>query len=400
MVGVRESVCRETGVSFVIKPFRQTHGFGVCVVICCVQVVADAAHVRAPSARMLAQPHAAPRVWNEHRSPLVVYARALNLNRAAADDRAGSAAAAPTVQKRAALQGEASAAVLVASGASAGAISRTLTAPLDRVKCLMQMGSGGLARETPLATLRAVYSAGGVPAFFQGNGANLVKVVPECSIRFWTHERVRPLLSAEGSRPSFAARLAAGGLAGVAACLCTYPLELVKTRLAVAQQGQYRGLLHCARHTVAAEGGAGALYKGLPAALIGIACFSAVELALYTHLKDAVAERRGAREGRAAEPLLLREALACGAVATAVAQVSTYPIALAKTRLAAAGMPGHPTEYAGLVDCLARTWRAEGARGLFRGFGPCAMKAVPAMSITYAVFESSKAWLTRGVAPL
>lgn len=65
----------------------------------------------------------------------------------------------------------------------------------------------------------------------------------------------------------------------------------------------------------------------------------------------------------------------------------TYPLALAKTKLQAAGMPGHPARYTGLVDCLRQTVRDGGPRALYHGLLPNLLKAVPAISISYVVFE-------------
>ena len=67
------------------------------------------------------------------------------------------------------------------AGAVAGVISRTATAPLDRLKMLMQVGIKW-APQRPIGVvggLRAIYAQGGFPAFFQGNTANVVKVRAE-----------------------------------------------------------------------------------------------------------------------------------------------------------------------------------------------------------------------------
>jgi len=68
-------------------------------------------------------------------------------------------------------------------------------------------------------------------------------------------------------------------------------------------------------------------------------------------------------------------------------QVCTYPLALAKTKLQAAGMPGYPARYLGLADCLRQTVKEGGLRGLYHGILPNLLKAVPAISISYVVFE-------------
>ena len=72
-------------------------------------------------------------------------------------------------------------AVVFVSGAFAGIVSRTATAPLDRLKTLMQVGASAgtsvLRGRGVLDGLREIHRAGGVRSFWQGNGANCVKVI-------------------------------------------------------------------------------------------------------------------------------------------------------------------------------------------------------------------------------
>lgn len=70
-----------------------------------------------------------------------------------------------------------------------------------------------------------------------------------------------------------------------------------------------------------------------------------------------------------------------------------YPLQLVRTRLQAQGMPGRPVVYAGMTDCFLQTLRSEGVAGLYRGILPNFMKALPAISISYAAYEFVKARL-------
>ena len=56
-------------------------------------------------------------------------------------------------------------------------------------------------------------------------------------------------------------------------------------------------------------------------------------------------------------------------------------------------MPGYNSGYDGLVGCVIETVRHEGVRGLYRGIVPNMLKAVPAISISYVVFENTKSLL-------
>ena len=246
------------------------------------------------------------------------------------------------------------------SGAVAGVISRTATAPLDRLKMLMQVGTkwAPVRPAGVLDGLRAIYAQGGFHSFFQGNTANVVKVMPESGVKFWAYDSAKLFLCGDPRHPRVGERLLAGAFAGASSCVAIYPLEVAKTRLAVASAGTYHGLIDCLRSTVRAEG-LGALYKGLGASLVGIIPFSAVDLALYNTFKAEL------RYHRRSEPGTLTM-LACGALSSSLAQLATYPLALAKTRLQASGMPGFTTHYNGLLGCLIDTVRTDGLKGLYR----------------------------------
>lgn len=47
----------------------------------------------------------------------------------------------------------------------------------------------------------------------------------------------------------------------------------------------------------------------------------------------------------------------------------------------------------GMVTLAASIWKAEGLRGLYRGIAPNFLKVLPAVSISYVIYERSKTWL-------
>ncbi len=65
---------------------------------------------------------------------------------------------------------------------------------------------------------------------------------------------------------------------------------------------------------------------------------------------------------------------------------------LAGWRVQAQGMKGRPVLYTGAVHCFMVTVKEGGVPALYRGIVPNFMKSIPAISLTYSVFESSKRW--------
>jgi solute carrier family 25 (mitochondrial phosphate transporter), member 23/24/25/41 len=79
-----------------------------------------------------------------------------------------------------------------------------------------------------------------------------------------------------------------------------------------------------------------------------------------------------------------------GAVSSSLGASIVYPLNLLRTRLQSQGTAIHTPTYTGWRDCLTRTVRNEGVRGLFKGLTPNLLKVVPSMSISYMVYEHSK----------
>ena len=77
----------------------------------------------------------------------------------------------------------------LAAGGMAGVASRTCTAPLDRIKVLLQVRGHELQSIRSCASF--IRNEGGLLAFWRGNGINCIKIAPEIALRFMFYEQVR-----------------------------------------------------------------------------------------------------------------------------------------------------------------------------------------------------------------
>ena len=122
----------------------------------------------------------------------------------------------------------------LASGAIAGALARTCTAPIDRIRILYQTSSTrrfsfANAWKTSLVILRDE----GVAGFYRGNGASIVRVAPYAATIFTTFDAYEDTLTTLFDvNHSAWTRFCAGSLAGMTAVTLTYPLDLLRTRIA------------------------------------------------------------------------------------------------------------------------------------------------------------------------
>jgi len=266
-------------------------------------------------------------------------------------------------------------------GGVAGAISRTFTAPLDRVRALMQAAAPGAARRGVLATATDIWCENGARAFLRGNGTNCLKIAPEVSAKFFLFEDFKRRVANDPDNVTAAERFASGGAAGACASALIYPLEIVKTRLAVSAPGTYTGIPDCLWKVWRNESFL-ALYKGIGTSMVGLVPYAGIDLAVMSLVKDATTTHFHARQTEPGAVALL----SCGMISSTVAMSCTYPMNLIRTRLQASGMPGAPA-YIGPLDCARRTVQSDGLFGLYRGILPNMLKVLPATSISVACYH-------------
>ncbi|KIK94699.1 hypothetical protein PAXRUDRAFT_11892 [Paxillus rubicundulus Ve08.2h10] len=298
------------------------------------------------------------------------------------------------------LQGHTAIKFLLAGG-MAGAVSRTCTAPFDRVKVFLitrppEMGGAALGPKPSVGGLKAIggavariYAEGGVLAFWTGNGLSVLKIFPESAIKFMAYETAKRAFAkhwdhVEDSRDiSGSSRFLSGGIGGISSQLSIYPIETLKTQMMSAAGGQKRSLVGAARH-IWQLGGFRTFYRGLSIGLIGVFPYSAIDMSTFEALKLAYLRSTGRDE-----PSMLA-LLAFGSISGSVGATSVYPLNLVRTRLQASGSSGHPERYTGVWDVAQKTYQRDGWRGFYRGLLPTLGKVVPSVSISYLVYEHTK----------
>lgn len=269
----------------------------------------------------------------------------------------------------------------LASGAMGGVVSRTVTAPLDRLKVFLQVNGTGQGGSFAVV-MRSMYHEGGIKSFWRGNCMNVLKVAPNSALTFMTYDLFKQMLQGDDrSELTASKRFVAGGLAGAISSTFIFPLDTLKTRLALRTTGQYRGIID-ATASIYRKEGARVFYRGLLPNVLGILPYAGIELAMYETLKNGWLRRYPTQD----EPstLLL---LACGSAASTAGQLVSYPLALIRTRMQAPASLNAPTSMTGISRCI---WRSQGVRGFYSGILPNFLKAVPSVAISYIVYEKCR----------
>ncbi|KAF3949759.1 hypothetical protein CMV_024409 [Castanea mollissima] len=221
------------------------------------------------------------------------------------------------------------------AGGIAGATSRTATAPLDRLKVVLQVQT---TRASIVPAIKKIWKEGGFLGFFRGNGLNVVKVTPESAIKFYAYESLKNVIGDgrgkdRGDIGAFG-RLLAGGMAG----------------------GKVPKLGKLAKDIWVQEGPR-AFYKGLVPSLLGIIPYAGIDLAAYETLKDM--SKTYILQDTEPGPLVQ---LGCGTISGALGATCVYPLQVIRTRMQAQRSNAAAASYKGMSDVFWRTLQREGYR--------------------------------------
>ncbi|KAG2388196.1 hypothetical protein C9374_001046 [Naegleria lovaniensis] len=291
----------------------------------------------------------------------------------------------------------------VLAGGLAGAISKTVTAPMERLKVIYQVQT----KKPPSMWmgLKEIYTEGGVKGLFRGNGVNIIKSAPEKAIKYAAFEQVKSMLTKmNGGESSNVITFIAGSSSGVICHTALYPLEVVKTRLSVAPTGEYNGMFDAIFKIAKNEGPIKPFFRGLVPNILNTIWTSGFSLMTYDAMKQVLVNH--SPNGQPS----IGGLMFCGSASSVLSQTLFYPLHVVKTRMIMQGahelvvtkknlkanvhgQVATATTYTGMMDAFVKIIQQEGTKALFKGFVPSMMKGIPAHGVTFGVYELVKRYL-------
>uniref|UniRef100_A0A453NT66 ADP,ATP carrier protein n=2 Tax=Aegilops tauschii subsp. strangulata TaxID=200361 RepID=A0A453NT66_AEGTS len=164
------------------------------------------------------------------------------------------------------------------AGGVAGGVAKSAVAPLERVKILLQTRRAEFRGSGLVGSFRTIYQTEGPLGFYRGNGASVARIVPYAALHYMAYEEYRRwiILGFPNVEQGPVLDLVAGSIAGGTAVVSTYPLDLVRTKLAYQVKGAvnvslreskpseqvYKGILDCVK-TIYRQNGLKGLYRGM-----------------------------------------------------------------------------------------------------------------------------------------
>ncbi|KAK9071231.1 hypothetical protein SSX86_009799 [Deinandra increscens subsp. villosa] len=285
------------------------------------------------------------------------------------------------------------------AGGVAGGVAKTIVAPLERLKILFQtrieFHNIGL-----LASFRRIAKTEGLLGFYRGNGASVARIVPYAALHYMAYEQYRRQINYHfpgmGNGP--VVDLVAGSLSGGTAVLFTYPLDLVRTKLAyqvvdtpklnvkgtMISEQAFRGIRDCFAKTYK-EAGMRGLYRGVAPSLYGIFPYAGLKFYFYEEMKSHVPDDYK-------KNIIVK--LACGSVAGLLGQTFTYPLDVVRRKMQVQRFrASNSSEFKGTIGTLFMIIRKEGWKQLFSGLSINYLKVVPSVAVGFTVYDLMKAYL-------
>jgi len=318
--------------------------------------------------------------------------------------------------------------------------AKTVVGPLDRVKILFQTRNPQFAKYTgswsgfPTA-IRDIYLSTGVRGLFKGHSATLLRIFPYAGIKFLAYEQIRARVIKSKAQETPARRFLSGSLAGMMSVFLTYPLEVIRVRLAFETSEQGRSSLasivrkiyserapraarpDAGHHSVTAtatqvvdtvtpRSGVGNFFRGFTPTLLGMIPYAGASflahdsmsdlmriplLAPYTTLPNTSREESRTESHKPAQLRYWAE-LSAGGIAGFVSQTVSYPLEVIRRRMQVGGVVGDGRRLS-IPEVARRIHMERGYKGFFVGLTIGYVKVVPMVAVSFYAYERGKYYL-------
>lgn len=250
---------------------------------------------------------------------------------------------------------------------------------------------------------------------FRGHSATLLRIFPYAGIKFLVYEQVRSVLIPDRTKETPTRRLLSGSLAGVTSVFFTYPLEIIRVRLAFEtkkdSKASVRRICDTIYHehpstpqgsTLAAvrpSSGLSNFYRGFTPTMAGMVPYAGMSFLTHDTVKDWLRHPSivhhttlhgvdGADHGQ--KPRLKDWAeLTSGASAGLVSQTASYPLEVIRRRMQVGGAVGDGKMLT-MRETTVKIFAERGLPGFFVGLSIGYIKVIPLAAISFWVYERCK----------
>lgn len=336
------------------------------------------------------------------------------------------------------------------AGGLAGSSGKTLIAPLDRIKILFQTSNPLYKKYS--GSIFGMFKAGkqiyihdGIFGFFQGHSATLLRIFPYAAIKFVMYEQVRRVLIPNDEYETSVRRLMSGSIAGLCSVFVTYPLDLIRVRLAFDTNRHApnyipihhknhihnirKGLLVSTIQQIYKEhpivdkqfflinmikknlpsslSNLTNFYRGFLPTIMGMIPYAGVSFWTHDFVHDVLRlplvapytvdqthpqansyHNPGISSHEQRTPLNTWAQLLAGGLAGMFSQTAAYPFEVIRRRMQVGGV--NNGDFIGIGAISKRIWRERGFKGFYVGLSIGYIKVIPMVACSFFVYERTK----------
>ena len=253
-------------------------------------------------------------------------------------------------------------------GGIAAALSKTSFAPIERVKLLLQTQDiiKVLKYKGMTDCFLRIMREEGVISLWRGNFSNILRYFPTQALNFALNEKYHSFFCPYDPHKNpwkfLFGSLLTGGVAGISSLVFIYPLDFVRTRLAVdvaKSEGkrEFSGINDCMLKIYHSDGIHG-IYRGFVVSSMTYFFYRAIYFGGYNSMKKLFIDDL--------EKNCLRLKVAAALVVTNVAGFIIYPFDTIRRRLMMQS-GREDVLYKGTLDCMRKIWKNEGGLAFYKG---------------------------------
>jgi solute carrier family 25 (adenine nucleotide translocator) protein 4/5/6/31 len=260
-------------------------------------------------------------------------------------------------------------------GVSAG-VSKTLVAPIERVKLLLQLQDAKKGMEDASKKYKGIVDCfvrvnneQGFKSFWRGNMSNVIRYFPTQALNFAFKDSIKRSFPRYEQKTqfwkAFGMNCFSGGLAGSLSLLVVYPLDFIRTRLATdigkaESDREFKGMADVVSKIMKTDGLLG-VYRGFSISVIGIFIYRALYFGMFDTGKDAFF--KDFKNANIFLTWLFAQSV------TVFAGIMSYPIDTIRRRMM---MQSGRADilYSSTMDCASKIYKKEGGiKPFFKGAG-------------------------------
>jgi len=272
-------------------------------------------------------------------------------------------------------------------GGIAGGFSRTVTAPLERLKVLYMTMYTDSKPPSIWKGLIETYDKKGIFGLFRGNSVSIMMSVLEQALRFTIIDYSKKKFEDSNGYIKPHDFFIIGMITGVLSTLVLFPLDVVRIRV-ISSHGEKNKVYNKVVKIYTTLGLRG-FYSGLTPHLISVLPAGSFNVVFYNLLKRLFITQNDYENTK------LHKFMLIGGSAALITGTVTYPFSLLTSRLIVTNKNAkNYSERVRMVSMITSIIRNEGFYGFFKGYNASTLRLIIGQSVNFGTYEKLKSYLS------